>query len=75
MEKHDVTSVASIVFISVASIKDPGIQAGHFALVRMVDTFVGIGVSLIVNITIADTEELKQMLNTFYENLKINMHK
>ena len=75
IEKHNVTAVASIVFISVASINDPHINPGHFALVRMVDTFVGIGVSLIVNITITDTEELKRKLNNFYQNKRKKVFK
>lgn len=68
IEKHNVTAVASIVFISVAAIRDPQIDAGVFALVRMIETFVGIGVSLIVNITI--TDEMTHRLESFYKKTK-----
>lgn len=63
IEKHNVTSVASIVFVSVASIQSEGHSAGQFALVRMIDTFVGIGVALLVNITITDSESIKRALD------------
>ncbi len=55
LEKHDVTSVACIVFIGVATIHEAEMDAGHFAIVRMLDTFVGIGVSLIVNVTVTES--------------------
>ena len=63
LEKHNVTSVACIVFISVSTIHDSNIVAGQFALTRMLDTFVGIGVSLIVNMTLTDS------LIKWFENL------
>lgn len=74
LEKHDVTSVACIVFISVATINDQEIDAGFFAMIRMLDTFVGIGVSLIINITITDALT-KKIEESYYKFIEKGLYK
>lgn len=54
IEKKDVTAVACIIFLSVAAFNDPEMGVMYFAFRRMIDTFVGIGISLLVNITITE---------------------
>lgn len=54
INKHTVTAVTCIIFLSVAVLRDPTIDVWFFALRRVVDTFIGIGVSLVVNIVLTE---------------------
>lgn len=54
INKKDVTAVSCIIFLSVSILHDPKIDVWFFAIRRMVDTFVGIVVSLIINICLTE---------------------
>ncbi len=54
INKQDVTAVSCIIFLSVAILRDPKVDVWFFAFRRMIDTFIGIGVSLIVNMGLTE---------------------
>lgn len=64
INKHTVTAVTCIVFLSVAVLRDPSIEVWFFAFRRMIDTFVGIGISLMVNLIL--TEKFLLRLKNFF---------
>lgn len=65
--KQAATAVTCIIFLSVAVLRNSEIDVWYFVFHRMIDTFIGIGISLLVNITL--TEET---LEKFHHN---NSHK
>ncbi|MDO4710904.1 MAG: aromatic acid exporter family protein [Peptostreptococcaceae bacterium] len=63
LKKHNVTAVTCIIFLSVAVLRDPSVDVWLFALRRVMDTLIGIGISLLVNIVL--TEDFFKKFNFF----------
>ncbi len=64
--KQAATAVTCIIFLSVAVLRNSEIDVWYFAFHRMVDTFIGIGISLLVNIMLTEETYEKFHNNNFH---------